>query len=142
GEIAYMAEKRRDALHYMFTHPAREVRLFAGRFIMFWTAGTAHPIDDLLSRRSFWFTYVLLFNIFAALAGATAIVALFRRGSIYAIPLAAGPLLFPFAYYLTLALPRYKHPIDPTLLLLSAVALTRGYPDGLSASSATSLFIQ
>jgi len=32
--------------------------------------------------------------------------------------------VFPFAYYLTLALPRYRHPIDPTLMLLTAVAIS------------------
>jgi hypothetical protein len=43
---------------------------------------------------------------------------LFREHSIYALPLAAGPIVFPIAYYLTLALPRYRHPIDPILMLL------------------------
>ena len=37
----------------------------------------------------------------------------------------SGRSCFPFAYYLTLALPRYRHPIDPTLMLLTAIAITR-----------------
>jgi hypothetical protein len=31
--------------------------------------------------------------------------------------------VFPCAYYLTLALPRYRHPIDPILMLLTTVAI-------------------
>ena len=123
GEIAYMAEKRRNAVNYILTHPAHEAQLIFGRFIMFWTAGTAHPIDDFLSTKSLWFRYVLLFNICEALAAGAAIIILIRRRSTFLVPLAAGPVIFPFAYYLTLALPRYKHPMDPTLLLLTASVL-------------------
>jgi hypothetical protein len=143
GEIAYMAEKRSNAVDYMLTHPAHEAQLIFGRFIMFWTAGTAHPIDDFLSTKSLWFRYVLLFNVLIVIASGAAIVMLVKTRSVYTIPLAAGPLIFPFAYYLTLALPRYKHPIDPTLLLLTAFVLW-GRPPGLrptptSASSSGKL---
>jgi hypothetical protein len=73
-----------------------------------------------VASHSGWFRYVLLFNVclgFGALGG---IVLLILGRNIYAIPMAAGPVLFPFAYYLTLALPRYRHPIDPVLMLLLA----------------------
>jgi hypothetical protein len=36
---------------------------------------------------------------------------------------AVSPLIYPWAFYLTLALPRYRHPIDPVLMLLTAVTL-------------------
>jgi hypothetical protein len=123
GEIPYMAEKEKNAIHYMLTHPRHEAELIAGRFVMLWTGGTPHPIDDFLKSRSTWFRYVLLFNLCTALGALGGIVLLFRSRNIYAFPLAAGPVVFPFAYYLTLALPRYRHPIDPTLMLLTAVAL-------------------
>jgi hypothetical protein len=123
GEIPYMAEKQRNAVHYMFTHPRHEAELIAGRFVMLWTGGTPHPIDDFLKSRSTWFRYVLLFNLGAALGALCGIVFLFRSRNIYAFPLATGPVVFPFAYYLTLALPRYRLPIDPTLMLLTAVAI-------------------
>lgn len=123
GEIAYMAAKRKDALQYMLSHPAHEVQLISGRFVMLWSGGSPHPLDDLLANRSLWFRYVLLFNLCAALGALFAIVTLFRKRSIYTFPLAAGPVLFPFAYYLTLALPRYRLPIDPILMLLTAIAI-------------------
>jgi hypothetical protein len=49
---------------------------------------------------------------------------LFRR-SLYAFPLAAYPLVFPWLYYLTHANLRYRHPIDPVVLLLAAIAVAR-----------------
>jgi hypothetical protein len=124
GEIAYMKEKRDGALAYIFSHPAREAELIWGRFVMFWSGGSPHPVDDFLRNSSAWFRYVLLFNLCTALSALIGIVLLFRNRNPYAIPLAAGPLIFPFAYYMTLALPRYRHPIDPTLILLLAITLT------------------
>ncbi len=124
GEISYMEAKRKDAVHYMLTHPRHEAELVAGRFVMLWAGGTPHPIDDYLKTRSAWFRYVLIFNLLAAFGAVAGIVLLFRSHSIYAFPLAAGPIVFPFAYYLTLALPRYRHPIDPALMLLTAVAIS------------------
>jgi hypothetical protein len=123
GEIAYMEEKRRNALSYIFSHPAHEAQLISGRFVMFWSGGAEHPIDDFLRTNSNWFRYVLLFNLCASAGALAGIVLLFRRRSVYAIPLAVGPIVFPLAYYMTLALPRYRHPIDPTLILLLAYGI-------------------
>jgi hypothetical protein len=66
-----------------------------------------------------------VFNLCAAGGALAAIVLLFRDRSIYAFPLAAGPVVFPIAYYMTLALPRYRHPIDPELMLLLAMAIKK-----------------
>ncbi len=123
GEIAYMAEKRDGAIRYILTLPKHEAELVAGRFVMLWSGGTLDPIDDFIHNGSIWFRYVLLFNICAGLGALAGILVLIRKHSIYAFPLAVGPIVFPFAYYFTLALPRYRHPIDPTLILLLAIAL-------------------
>jgi hypothetical protein len=125
GEISYMEAKRKDAVSYILTHPRHEAELIRGRFVMLWAGGTPNPIGDFLRSRSIWFRYVLMFNLLAAIGALVGIVCLLRSHSIYAFPLAVGPLVFPFAYYLTLALPRYRHPIDPTLMLLTAVAISR-----------------
>jgi 4-amino-4-deoxy-L-arabinose transferase-like glycosyltransferase len=123
GEVAYMREKTRDALRYMSTHPRQEAGLIWGRFVSIWSGGTPSPVRDLLNRPSAWFRYVLLFNLGAALGTLGGIFYLFRRGSPYAFPLAVYPAIYPWAFYLTLALPRYRHPIDPVLMLLTAVTL-------------------
>ena len=66
--------------------------------------------------------FVLLFNVIAAMGALIGIVILFRRRSVYAFPAAVFPVVFPWAYYLTLVLPRYRLPIDPIVMLLAAIA--------------------
>jgi hypothetical protein len=125
GEIAYMHEKLENAIHYIFTHPGHESELIGGRFVMFWAGGAEHPLADFLHDRSWWFRYVLIFNLVAALAALAGMILLFVAGNPYALPMAVGPLLFPLAYYMTLAMPRYRHPIDPTLMVLLAYVVYR-----------------
>jgi 4-amino-4-deoxy-L-arabinose transferase-like glycosyltransferase len=122
GEIAYMHEKLEGALSYIFSHPGREAELIGGRFISLWTGGSLTPVEDFRSSRSVWFRYVLVFNIASAVAALAGIVLLFRAGSVYAVPVSAYAIVFPCAYYMTLALPRYRSPIDPVLMLLTAMA--------------------
>jgi hypothetical protein len=118
-----MSEKGRNAVRYILTHPRHEAALVAGRFVTFWSGGATNPVGDFIRNRSAWFRYVLVFNLCAAFGALFGIAILFRRHGIYAFPLAAGPVVYPFAYYLTLSEPRYRHPIDPTLMLLMAIAL-------------------
>jgi hypothetical protein len=123
GELPYMAEKQRNAVSYILTHPRHEAELISGRFVMLWAGGSPHPIDDFIHNKSAWFRYVLVFNLCAGFGALAGIVLLFVKRNPYAFPLAAGPVVFPFAYYLTLSFPRYRHPIDPTLMLLLAFTL-------------------
>ncbi len=123
GEVAYMHEKQSQALQYMQSHPAREAHLIWRRIISFWSGGTPTPLKDFLNVDSTWFRFVLLFNLSAALGALYGIVVLIRRRSPAWFPAAVFPLIFPWAYYLSLVLPRYKLPIDPVVLLLTAVAL-------------------
>jgi 4-amino-4-deoxy-L-arabinose transferase-like glycosyltransferase len=123
GEVAYMREKQSQALQYMQSHPAREAHLIWHRIISFWSGGTPTPLKDFLNVDSTWFRFVLLFNLAAALGALYGIVVLVRRRSPNWFPAAVFPLIFPWAYYLSLVLPRYRLPIDPVVLLLTAVAV-------------------
>ena len=138
GEIAYMRDKGRNAIDYMTTHPAHEGQLIAGRFVSIWTAGTPTPIRDFLRTKSVWFRYVLLFNIAVAFGTLAGIIILFARRNPFAFPAAVYPVVFPWAYYLTLALPRYRHSIEPVLLLLSAIAIQAAF-DRLHAGAPVSV---
>jgi 4-amino-4-deoxy-L-arabinose transferase-like glycosyltransferase len=126
GEITYMREKQSLAVNYMLTHPARELHLSWLRFIAIWAGGALHPIDDFIGTPDPWFRFVLTCNILVALGTLAGAVILFIRRNAYAVPCAAFPAIFPWAYYLTLALPRYRLPIDPILMLLTAVAILAG----------------
>ncbi|MGH9535117.1 MAG: hypothetical protein ACRD2E_09685 [Terriglobales bacterium] len=134
GEVAYMHRKLRLAVSYMAGHPAREAALTWYRFLAFWSGGSPFPLRSLRGFRSAWDRYVLLFDLLAGLAALGGMVRLFRRGSPYAFPLAVVPLVVPWAYYLTLAVPRYRLPVDPAVLLFAALCFSQQLGDALSAS--------
>lgn len=123
GEMDYMRVKKREAMRYIEAHPRHELRLAALRFVAIWSGGTSHPIRDFEANNSSWFRYVLLFNVCIAFGALFGIILLCIRRSIYAFPLAVFPVIFPCAYYATLALPRYSLPMDPAVILLTAIAL-------------------
>jgi hypothetical protein len=138
GEMAYMDEKRQEAVHWMATHPWREVQLFAQRFTATWL-GTPHPVRDFLSSHSFSIRAVFVCNFLVAIGALAGIVVLYRDRSTrgYALPVAVFPVVFPFAFYLSQALFRYRYPIDPVVMLLAAVgvgALVRKFWAGNSGA--------
>jgi hypothetical protein len=125
GEIAYMQQKKQEAIAYMFSHPAREAHLILYRAISIWSGGTPYPLEDFIGTPSPRFRTVLAFNLLAALGTLCGIIILFRERSPFAILISAFPLIYPWAYYLTLALPRYRLPIDPIVMLLLAISIQR-----------------
>lgn len=122
GEIPYMRKKERDAIRYMTENPAREAQLVWHRFQAFWAGGTPYPVKDFLRAQSQWFRFVLLFNLLMAAGALAGILILVHRRSPYAFPLAVFPVILPWAYYLTVILPRYSLPVHPSVALLTAIA--------------------
>src|SRR5271156_2611891 len=125
GEIAYMRQKKQEAFAYMLSHPQREAHLIFYRAISIWSGGTPYPLEDFIGTPSLRFRTVLAFNLVAAVGTLCGIVILFRERSPFAVPIAAFPLIYPWAYYLTLALPRYRLPIDSIVMLLLAICIQR-----------------
>ena len=127
GETAFMQDKWHKAIGFMRSHPRLEITLFARRFVATWT-GVEKPIESFRDTDSPLVRLVLLSNTLAALGGLCGIGALLRSHNEYAFPLAAGPVVYPVIYYLTHTSLRYRHPIDPVLLLLVAIALAAALP--------------
>ncbi|MHB8485901.1 MAG: glycosyltransferase family 39 protein [Candidatus Acidiferrales bacterium] len=127
GEIAYMRRKQHEAIAYIESHPRRVAGLWANRFIAFWTGGTPNPLKDFEQIHSAWFRYVLIFNVCAGIGALVGIVLLLWRRSVFAFPLAVFPLVFPCVYYISVAQPRYRLPIDPVVLLLTAIAFASAF---------------
>jgi 4-amino-4-deoxy-L-arabinose transferase-like glycosyltransferase len=122
GEIAYMAEKRNEAIRFILTHPRREAHMISRRFVSTWT-GSATPVHDFLEDHSFVVRLVFLSNLLAAIGSLAGIVILWRKKSVYAFPVSVFPIVFPVAEYFAQALLRYRHPIDPMVMLLTAIAI-------------------
>jgi hypothetical protein len=120
GEVAYMNEKQREAIRWMLSHPGREVALFKDRLIATW-AGTPHPLRDFTSAPLLIQT-VFLSNWLVTAGMLLGIGAFYfdARLRIYAVPVTAFPIVYPFAAYLSQALLRYRYPIDPMVLVLAA----------------------
>lgn len=138
GEIAYTRQKQHEAIAYIESHPRRVANLWAHRFIAFWTGGSPHPFRDFEQIHSRWFRYVLIFDICAGIGAVVGIILLVWRRSMFAFPLAVFPLVFPCVYYVSVALPRYRLPIDPVVLVLTAIALSGAMSRGLRAPEPSS----
>lgn len=121
GETAFMDEEKRRALLFIRTHPAMEMKLIGWRFVDFWM-GVADPWRTLATTDSWLIRGILLGNFLSALGVLIGGVALFARRNQYAIPLVTFPVAFPILYYLTHTSLRYRHAIDPMILLLTAIA--------------------
>jgi hypothetical protein len=130
GETAFMDEEERKALAFMRAHPWIVLELTAKRFVAFWT-GLPNPIETFKVTDSLLVRVLLVCNTAAAIGGLLGIIVLFWKRSPFAFPLAAYPVVYPAIYYLTHPNLRYRHPIDPVVLLLTAIALAslfhRGY---------------
>jgi len=130
GEVAYMNEKQREAIHWMISHPGRVAVLFKDRLIATW-AGTPHPLRDF-ARAPLLIRIVFVSNWLATAAMLLGIAVFYldARLRIYAVPVTAFPIVYPFAAYLSQALLRYRYPIDPIVMVLAAtgaVWLTQHY---------------
>jgi len=121
GESAFMDEEMRKATKFIVTHPRVEAILFGKRFVAFW-AGIPNPIDQFLATDSWLVRCLILCATFSGIGALLGMAVLVRRHSAYAFPLAVVPVIFPFLYYITHTSLRYRHPIDPILLVLTAIA--------------------
>ncbi len=122
GETAFMDEEKRKAMAFIKEHPRIEAWLIAQRFVDFWL-GTSTPVAAYQQAGSFLLRLILVFNDAAPLGAFLGIVVLLARRNSYVIPVLAFLLVFPLLYYLTHTSLRYRHPIDPIVLLLAVIGI-------------------
>jgi 4-amino-4-deoxy-L-arabinose transferase-like glycosyltransferase len=122
GETAFMQDKWKKTTAFIRTHPKLEMILYGRRFVATWT-GLEKPIEGFRDAESPLVRLVLITNTLAAIGGLCGIVVLFLRRDHCAFPLVAGPIVYPVIYYVTHTSLRYRHPIDPVMLLLAAIAV-------------------
>lgn len=121
GETPFMDEERRKAIDFIVSHPRVEIILFGERFAAFWT-GLPNALQNFLATDSWLVRVLMLGAVLSGIGALAGIIVLVRRRSEYTFPLATYPVIFPFLYYITHTSLRYRHPIDPVVLLLTAIA--------------------
>ena len=125
GEIEYMRQKQSEAIQFMEAHPRDTLRFFWRRFADNWM-GTWEPLQDGWSKMSLVNRSFLVSNISLSLLGMLGVLFMYREKNQYAFPLATFPLIYPIVYYVTHSSLRYRHPIDPVMVVLAIFALA--YP--------------
>ncbi|HJS99832.1 MAG TPA: glycosyltransferase [Terriglobales bacterium] len=119
GELRYIAERKRQALAYIAQDPARFAGLSAKRCIYFWAG---------LPRSS---KIAALAPIKNSLFLASSVLALWGLGRALRRKIPGATLFFwlilvyPAVYYLVFPHPRYRHPIEPEMLLLGVYLITQ-----------------
>jgi Dolichyl-phosphate-mannose-protein mannosyltransferase len=123
GETAFLEEKGRAAKEFIREHPPLALQLAARRTGAIWM-GTPTPWQDFQRADSNLARFVLFWNAVTILGVAARLACLFFVRRWFLLPVAAFPLAFPLVYYVTQASLRLRHPCDPALALLMALAIT------------------
>jgi 4-amino-4-deoxy-L-arabinose transferase-like glycosyltransferase len=114
GELGFMAEKKREVRQFIREHPGRFLRFTAERAVYFWIAPPQATIvagyDLMISRHTNFLLAAVL-----AFAGLWLTI---RNRKCGAFLLACFLLLYPLPYYLVMPFVRYKHPIEPEMIML------------------------
>jgi 4-amino-4-deoxy-L-arabinose transferase-like glycosyltransferase len=121
GELAYMKEKQREALSFIARHPGAFVWVTLERVKRFWIGTwSGMRLFKLLPRPEQAQLAVSLSILILALGGlATA----FRNHRPEALLFSALLFAHPLVYYVThLWGPRYRHPLEPAMVVLAAYA--------------------
>jgi 4-amino-4-deoxy-L-arabinose transferase-like glycosyltransferase len=126
GEMAYVAEKKQEAAEFIQSHPGTFAWLTLGRIVETWT-GIWLPAPSYLFR-SGWPAFKLINVLFCCSLSLLAFLGLrraFRTKNPAFWPYVIVLAFFPLIYYATSSHIRFRHPIDPQIVLLAAIALTR-----------------
>jgi hypothetical protein len=122
GETVYLEEKGRAAKEFIRTHPTLTLQLAARRVVATWM-GTPTPWQDFQRADSNLARFIFLWNAVTVIGVVAGLACLFFVRRRFLLPIAAFPFAFPLVYYLTQTSLRLRHPCDPILALLVALAL-------------------
>jgi hypothetical protein len=125
SEIAFMQDKKTEAINYIASDPGRFLRATWYRFIETWL-GVDGPFVDVWARYSWKGRIPLVSNLIVVLIGLAGLLCFCREKSGFFFPCAISLLIYPVVYYVTHPALRYRLPIDPVLVVMAAFAIT--YP--------------
>jgi 4-amino-4-deoxy-L-arabinose transferase-like glycosyltransferase len=121
GETVFLREKWLKALNFVRTHPGLYIQLFGRRIIATWV-GTETPWQDFVRTDSLIVRFLFLWNAFTLLGIVLGLVRLRLSHSPYFFPVAAFPVIFPVTFYIAHTTLRHRHPCDPAIALIVALA--------------------
>jgi 4-amino-4-deoxy-L-arabinose transferase-like glycosyltransferase len=122
GESGFLDEKRQQAETFMQRHPALVLKLIGQKIVATWM-GTGTPWQDFRRTDSLLVRFLFIWNLITVIGVMAGLGRLYWSHNLYAFPVATIPIVFPLIYYITHTSLRYRHPCDPVLALLLAVAL-------------------
>jgi 4-amino-4-deoxy-L-arabinose transferase-like glycosyltransferase len=131
GELSYIKENKRRALDFIAGRPDIFIWLTVKRMVYFWT-GNSQLLQIFQLSGRFTAARYILFTSVSVLAFVGLFLALRDRnpaGALFAIIL----FVFPLIYYVTHPTPRYRHPIEPVMVVLAAYAVKNHSLDSVSA---------
>ena len=132
GEIAYIAQRRQEAVNFILHNPGRFAVLSLKRFIYYWSGlprSSEIPALAPLKNSLFLASSVLAFWGLG--------LALRRRvpaASLFFLLL----LFYPAVYYVVFPHPRYRHPIEPEMLILGVYLITQAETNAQRAKAISS----
>ncbi|MGH9712632.1 MAG: glycosyltransferase family 39 protein [Candidatus Acidiferrales bacterium] len=126
GELNYMTAKRQETLDFIRRHPGWFVGVTVRRVIHMWTGFWSFPASGRIEEPfdpdlPFDPLVITLFTTLTALAF-VGLWGAFARCNLTAWPYAFVLLFFPLVYYVTTGDLRYRHPIDPEIVVLATYA--------------------
>lgn len=116
GEPAYLAEKQQEAKNWFAHHSLRCMGLTLRRIVYNWTG--FWNLQLLWPPDAGGLPHILTYSLISFLAFSGIIFAI-RNHRDLAIPLVILLICFPVVYYITHLDERFRHPIDPAVVILA-----------------------
>ena len=131
GEIAYVAERKREAMEFIREDYGRFAWLSVKRFAYYW-GGLPQPSKTILQTvlKNAWLFVTSLLSFYGLWCA-------LRKGKPGAVLFLWLILFYPAIYYVTFAHPRYRHPMEPEMIVLAAYGLMSHMDNSKSVSSNT-----
>jgi 4-amino-4-deoxy-L-arabinose transferase-like glycosyltransferase len=116
GELAYFRSRQEPAFQFVRDYPWEFITLTAKRIVYFWDGSAMQYLGSIP-----WYWAPSSYLVVSLLLLPALLVA--HRRNLHAQPMFFGLLfLFPLPYYLTFTQTRFRHLIEPIILLLIAYA--------------------
>jgi 4-amino-4-deoxy-L-arabinose transferase-like glycosyltransferase len=124
-EIPYMQEKQQEAVRFILTHPLDVLNFTLHRFSNNWIGLDQAPLE-VWNHVPLQVKLIILGDSIFPLLSLLGVLFAYRAQNEAALPLATVMLFFPLVFYITHSSSRYRHPMDPVMVVLAVYAFA--YP--------------